>query len=61
MAVFNRPPAVFVSDNAKEYKSKDMTELLKAFNIQHQPRTPYQEQENGIVERINQTLMNGVR
>lgn len=61
MAIFNRAPVVFVSDNAKEYISKDMRELLQAFQIQHQSRTHYHEQENGIAERINQTFMNGVR
>lgn len=61
MAIFNRTPAVFVSDNATEYISKDMREILHTFQIQHQPRTPYHEQENGIAELINQTFMNGVR
>lgn len=41
MAIVNRAPTMFVSDNAKEYISKDMRELPRSFNIQHQPLTPY--------------------
>lgn len=61
MDVFNKPPQVFVSDNAQQYVSKDMMSILDAFQIQHHPRTPYHEQENSLAERINQTFMNGVR
>lgn len=61
MNVFNRPPRIFVSNNAKEYLSVDMKELLYAFNIQHYPTTPYSAQENGTAERLNQTFMNAVR
>lgn len=60
MDVFNKPPKIFVSDNAKDYVSKEMHEVLDAFNIQHHPRTPYHEQENALAERINQTFMNGI-
>lgn len=59
--IFNKPPLIFVSDNAKEYISSDMSKLLSHYDVQHFPRTVYQEQENGIAERINQTLMNAVR
>lgn len=61
MTIFNKPPRVFVSDNAKEYVSKSMIKLIDAFNIAHHPTTPYSSQENGIAERINQTFLNAVR
>lgn len=31
--VFNKPPKFFVSDNAKEYVSKEILDLLESFNI----------------------------
>lgn len=55
MAIFYRPTKIFISDN-----SQDIMKLLNDFNTQHQPSTPYQEQENAFAERINQTFMNGV-
>lgn len=61
MSIFNLPPRIFVSDNAKEYVSAQMMELLHSFNIQHYPTTPYTAQENGIAERLNQIFMNAVR
>lgn len=61
MSTFNSPPKIFVSDDAKEYVSKEMTALLHSFNIQHSPTTTYTAQENGISERMNQTLMHAVK
>lgn len=61
MSIFNKPPQVFVSDNAKEYVSKDMQQLLDVFNVQNHTTTPYSAQENGIAERINQTFLNAIR
>lgn len=52
---------MFVSDNAREYISKEMTDLLNDFNIQHHPTTPYSTQENGIAERIIQKFLNAIR
>lgn len=61
ISVFNRPASIFVSYNAREYISTDMKKLLQDFNIQHQPSTPYQPQDNSLAERLNQTLLNAVR
>lgn len=61
MTSFKKAARVFVSDNAQEYVSKEMNEILNDFNIQHHPTTPYSAQENGIAERINQTVLNAIR
>lgn len=61
MDIFNKPPKAFVSDNVKEYISKDMSDLLDSFNVQHKPSIPYQAQENSFAEKLNQTFMNCIR
>lgn len=57
MSIFNKPPRVFVSDNTKEYISKDMQNLLDEFNVQHHATNPYSSQENGLAERLNKTFV----
>lgn len=61
MIIFNKPPRIFVTDNAKEYVSSKMMEVLNSFNTQHYPTTPFSAQENSIAERLKQTVMNAIR
>ena len=39
------------SDNAKEFCSKEMTNMLKSYGIQHQRSVAYTPEQNGCVER----------
>eukprot|EP00170_Pyropia_yezoensis_P004153 contig_17122_g4164 len=48
------------SDNGKEFLSDDFKTWLRAKGIQHQLTTPYTPQQNGVAERYNRTLMEGV-
>ena len=49
------------SDNAAEYNSSGMTELLNKHLVKHQFSTPFVPAENGRVERQNRTVMESAR
>ena len=49
------------SDNGGEYTSKDFERYLQDNGIKHQTTVPYSPQQNGVVERMNITLLNMVR
>ena len=50
-----------LTDCHKNFTSKTMADCLKRHHIKHIQSTPYHPQTNGIVERINGTLMTKVR
>lgn len=45
------------SDNAKEYVSGSLSQLVKEYGIRLGPTTPYSSQSNGVAERFNRTLV----
>jgi len=45
------------TDNAQEYKSKEFTDFLQQEGIGRQLSIKYTPQQNGVAERINQTLV----
>ena len=49
------------TDNGMEFCSKAFTELLQSYGIAHQRTNTYTPQMNGVAERINRTLVEGVR
>jgi len=49
------------SDNGGEFLNKDLDAYLKGKGIEHRLTIPYTPQQNGKVERMNQTLMNRTR
>lgn len=49
------------TDNGREYISKEFTKILSASGINHELTAPYTKEPNGIIERINLTLLNKVR
>ena len=49
------------SDNGGEYTSKYFEKYLQENGIKHQKTVPYNPQENGVAECMNQTLLNMVR
>ena len=52
---------VLRSDNGGEYTAKRFQEYLKAEGVRHEVTVPKTSQQNGVVERLNRTLMEMVR
>jgi transposase InsO family protein len=51
----------FRTDGGGEYTSKKFAEYLKSEGILKEATTPYTPQSNGVVERVNRTMMERVR
>ena len=51
-------PKSVMSDNGTEFTGNEFVKLLQDFNIQQKFVTPYSPQSNGLVERVNSTLLN---
>jgi hypothetical protein len=51
----------FRTDGGGEYTSKKFAEYLISEGIIKEATTPYSPQSNGVVERANRTIMDGVR
>ncbi len=49
------------SDNGTEFKNKSFTDYCKTEGIQQQFTVPYSPQQNGVAERLNQTLLGSIR
>lgn len=49
------------TDNAGEYTCKVVLQMLEDMDITHVPTIAYTPEQNGIAERINDTLLNAVR
>ena len=49
------------SDNGTEFKNYTLDEFLSDEGIKHQYSAPYTPQQNGVVDRKNQTLMDAAR
>jgi transposase InsO family protein/adenylate kinase family enzyme len=49
------------TDNGREYTSNEFESYLRQHGIKHQTTVPYNPQQNGVVERMNMTLLNMVR
>eukprot|EP00253_Pinus_taeda_P002192 PITA_02192 len=47
--------------NGKEYTSNEFENYLRQHGIKHQTTVPYNPQQNGVVERMNRTILNMVR
>jgi transposase InsO family protein len=48
-------------DNGEEYTSKEFVKLCKYVGIKRELTTPYNPQQNGVVERKNRMIMEGVK
>ena len=51
-----RLPERLLSDNGKEFTSREFQEMLQRYSIKHVLTTPYKPSSNGCVERVNRTL-----
>ena len=58
MSIFCRNgfPTTLVSDNGPQFKSAQFSKYLKSQGIQYVMASPYNPQENGVVERMHGTL-----
>ena len=52
---------MFKSDNAKELISSKVETLFKESGVKHELSSPYNPEQNGLIERPNRTLLNKVR
>jgi transposase InsO family protein len=48
-------------DNGREYTSNEFESYLRQHGIKHKTTIPYNPKQNGVVERMNMTLLNMVR
>jgi transposase InsO family protein len=48
-------------DNGSEFVSKEFEKFLKFHGIQYQKLASYSPQQNGIVEHVNQTIVEATR
>jgi transposase InsO family protein len=58
---FGLPIKKMRSDNGTEFKNTQVEEFLDKEGIKHEFSTPYTLQQNGVVERKNQTLIDIIR
>lgn len=54
-------PAIIHSDNAKEYVAHATIEAARQFGTTTSTTVPHNPEENGLAERLNRTIMDGVR
>ena len=54
-------PTVLISDQGTHFKNKVIDELSDKFRMEHRFSSPYHPQTNGLVERFNQTLCEGLK
>jgi hypothetical protein len=57
----NKRIRILATDNGTEYVNNNFNKLLKNNGITHQLVAPYTKEPNGLVERINRTLLNKAR
>ena len=53
-------PGKILSDRGTHFNNQLLTKLTQKFQIQHLMSTPYHPQTNGLVERFNRTLIEGL-
>jgi transposase InsO family protein len=59
--ISKRKIKILSSDNGGEYTSKDFVNFCKDVRIKRELTTPYNPQQNGVVERENRTIMEAVK
>ena len=52
---------ILAIDNGKEYINDNFARTLSELGILHQKSPPYTKEPNGLIERINRTILNKVR
>ena len=59
--MIDRKIKIIRSDNGGEVNSKEFKELCREYGIKRELSTPYNPQQNEIVERKNQTIMGAAK
>jgi transposase InsO family protein len=59
--ISERKIKILRSNNGGEYTSKEFVYFCKDFRIKREVTTPYNPQQNGVVERKNKTIMKAVK
>ena len=54
-------PKILITDNGKNFTSKNFKSFLKDNDIQHRFISPYHPEANGLVEKANHTLITGIK
>lgn len=54
-------PSKILSDQGRQFTSKEYADLCKTYNIEHQFSSPFNPTGNSISERINSTISNSLR
>ena len=54
-------PKILITDNGKNFISKNFKSFLKDNDIQHRLISPYHPEANGLVEKANHTLITGIK
>jgi transposase InsO family protein len=54
-------PKILISDRSSHFLNDAIVDLTELFNINHRKTTPYHPQTNGLIERVNQTLVRILR
>lgn len=55
------PPMKLLSDNGLHFTSKEVEEFVKFVNVRHQFAAPYKPSTNGKVEKLNGTIVRGIK
>ena len=55
------PPETVLSDNGGEFKSAEFNDVLNKYNCGHTYTTAYKPSSNGLVERVNRTVLELLR
>jgi transposase InsO family protein len=59
--LFERKIKILRSDNGGEYTSKEFVSFCRDVGIKRELTTPYNPQQNGVVERKNRTMLEDVK
>ena len=54
-------PQVLITDRGTSFTAKDFSRFLNDHHVQHRLISPYHPAANGIVEKANHTILNGLR
>jgi transposase InsO family protein len=59
--ISKRKIKILRSDNGKEYTSKEFVNFCRDVGIKRELTTPYNPQQNGVVERKNRTMLEAMK
>lgn len=54
-------PRILITDRGTNFTGKEFRRFLSTNNVEHRLLSPYHPQGNGMVEKVNHTIINGLR